>query len=125
MASNELHKTSEVENNFSSSQGKLVSVASVAGITFTPLVAEAATSGNQIESALAAYGHYLSLFVIVGAIMYERLTVAPGISVEKEKGLAIADSLLGVSGLALLVSGYYRATEYGKGKLLVCMSTVI
>ena len=115
-ASHEIPKQSSLDAVFSNN-AKLASATSAAALTFTPLAAEAATTGYQIESALAAYGHYLSLFVIVGALMYERLTVAPALPVEKEKGLAIADSLLGVSVLALLVSGYYRATEYGKGTI--------
>jgi hypothetical protein len=116
-ASNKLPQQQSALDNVFSNKAKVASMTSAAALTFTPLAAEATSTGYQIESALAAYGHYLSLFVIVGALMYERLTVAPGLSVEKEKGLAIADSLLGVSGLALLVSGYYRATEYGKGEI--------
>lgn len=113
--SNKIPQQQSALDNLFSNKSKVASMTSAAALTFTPLAAEATSTGYQIESALAAYGHYLSLFVIVGALMYERLTVAPDLSVEKEKGLAIADSLLGVSGLALLVSGYYRATEYGKG----------
>jgi len=51
---------------------------------------------------------------MVGALTFERFTVAPDMSKDAEKGLGIADALLGVSGIALLVTGYYRATLYGK-----------
>lgn len=36
-------------------------------------------------------------------------------SVEDEKKVVIADSLYGIAGVLVLVSGYYRVTEYGKG----------
>lgn len=75
----------------------------------------AAAAGEQIPSAIAAYAHYLSLFTVVGLIVFERTTVEPGISKEKEISLAIADAGLGLSGVGIVVSGYYRATQYGKG----------
>lgn len=104
------------QNESSSSENlfKLLGPLTVATLASTPLPAEAAQN-DQIASAVAAYGHYLSLFVMVGALTFERFTVAPGMSQDDEKGLGIADALLGVSGVALLVSGYYRATLYGKG----------
>ena len=103
------------QNESSSSENlfKLLGPLTVATLASTPLPAEAAQN-DQIASAVAAYGHYLSLFVMVGALTFERFTVAPGMSQDDEKGLGIADALLGVSGVALLVSGYYRATLYGK-----------
>lgn len=73
------------------------------------------SSSYQILSAVAAYGHYLSLFVMVGALTFERFTVEPGMSEEKEKALGIADAIYGVAGVTLLISGYYRAVLYGKG----------
>jgi putative membrane protein len=80
----------------------------------TPEMAMAASS-DAIPSALAAYGHYLSIIVIVASIMTERLTVKPAMSIEEEKLLGAADILTGVAGALLAVSGYYRATAYGKG----------
>ena len=53
--------------------------------------------------------------MIVGLITYERITVEPGISIQKEKNLALADIGVGIMGVAILVSGYFRATQYGKG----------
>jgi uncharacterized membrane protein len=88
-----------------------LTVASIVSMTPFP----AAAAGDQIPSALAAYGHYLSLFAIVGLVTYERVTVEAGISKEKETSLAIADALVGLSGISVLLSGYYRATQYGKG----------
>ena len=81
-----------------------------------PSIASAATAApDAIPSALAAYGHYLSLLVITGAIMAERVLVKPAMSVDQEKALGYADITVGVAGVALLISGYYRATQYGKG----------
>lgn len=88
-------------------------IAAVTAFAMMPLPAEAAT--GVIPSAIAAYTHYLSLVVMTGCITYERFTVEAGISNEKETSLAIADIGVGLSGVAILVSGYYRATQYGKG----------
>jgi len=82
----------------------------------TPEMAVAASSSSDaIPSALAAYSHYLSILVIVASIMTERLTVKPAMTIDEEKLLGVADIMTGVAGTALLISGYYRATAYGKG----------
>lgn len=86
-----------------------------ASLAFLPLSAEASSGSNQVISAFVAYGHYLSLFIMVGALMFERLTVAPGMTKEKEQTLVLADAAYGISAVVLLTSGYYRAVEYGKG----------
>lgn len=75
----------------------------------------AAAAGDQIPSAIAAYAHYLTLVAVVGLVVFERTTVEAGMSKEKETSLAIADAGLGLTGVGILVSGYYRATQYGKG----------
>jgi len=94
----------------------ILPMAAVSALTAVPFSAEAATTApDPIPSALAAYAHYLSLFAIVGLITYERVTVEAGMSKEKEMNLAIADIGVGASGIAILISGYYRATQYGKG----------
>lgn len=80
----------------------------------TPLAANAAST-SAIPSAIAAYVHYLSLFAIVAAVTYERATIASGMDQETEDSVAKADISLGISGTLLLVSGYYRCVEYGKG----------
>ena len=88
-------------------------MAAASMLAMMPLPAVAA--GDQIPSAIAAYAHYLSLFAVVGLIVFERITVEVGMSKEKETSLVIADAGLGLTGIGILVSGYYRATQYGKG----------
>jgi uncharacterized membrane protein len=82
---------------------------------YTPAAALAASSGDAVPSAMAAYVHYLSLLLITASVMTERLTVKHNMSIEEEKLLGYADIMTGAAGTALAVSGYYRATQYGKG----------
>ena len=105
---------SEQEKN-SNLAGGMAPLAGAASLAFMPLSAEAASGTNQVASALFAYGHYLSLFVMVGALMFEKLTIEPGMSKEKETSLVVADATYGIAAVALLVTGYYRLVEYGKG----------
>jgi len=70
---------------------------------------------DPIASALAAYGHYLGLVLVVGALATERWTVKANMSDEEEQRLVIADSVYGIAGVLVLYTGYLRATEYGKG----------
>ena len=100
-------------------QNKLTIMAPLA-VALLPLEASAADAasggGGQIASAFAAYGHYLSLFIIVGCLVTERLTVKANMSDEEEDRLAIADTTLGLSGALLAYTGYIRATaDWGKG----------
>ena len=103
--------------NGSSLLAPVVATGAAMALLGSPEVAQAATAAapDAIPSALAAYGHYLSILIVLGAILTERLTVTPGMDIEDEKRLVFVDILLGVSGIGLVVSGYYRATAYGKG----------
>jgi hypothetical protein len=82
---------------------------------YTPAAASAASSGDAVPSAMAACVHYLSLLLITASVVTKRLTVKPNMSIEEEKLLGYADIMTRVAGTALAVSGYYRATQYGKG----------
>lgn len=83
-------------------------------VTSTELVATAAAA-NAIPSALVAYGHYLSFIVSTACVTAERLTIKPAMTLAEEKTMTIADSILGVSSLGIVGTGYLRVTEYGKG----------
>jgi putative membrane protein len=92
-------------------------IAAVPGLLtlFMSLPAEAAVGAAPFASAVAAYVHYVSLLVIAGCITVERVTVKAGMSQEDQALMTNADITLGISGLALAVSGYYRVVQYGKG----------
>jgi uncharacterized membrane protein len=67
-----------------------------------------------VSSAFAAYGHYLGLVLIASSLTAERLLVKPGMSDEDEEKLAVADIVYGLAGVLVLVTGYFRVTEYGR-----------
>lgn len=104
------HETSGNELNMAS----LLTVASIPLALFTALPANAA-GGGVVASAVAAYVHYAALLTCVGVLVTERLLVSPDMTFEEEELLWKADALYGIAGLALFVSGYYRAVDYGKG----------
>jgi hypothetical protein len=80
----------------------------------TELIA-AAAAANAIPSALVAYGHYFSFILATACVTAERLTIKPGMTMEEEKIMTVADSLLGVASLLIVGTGYLRVTQYGKG----------
>jgi len=95
-------------------------VVGAVALASTPSLAEAVSGtttagGGAIPSAVAAYAHFVSILVMTGAITAERLTVKANMSVEEEQFLGAADITVGLSGVAVLLSGYYRVTQYGKG----------
>lgn len=86
-----------------------------------PLVASAATAfttapnNNAIPSALAAYGHYISIFGMLGCVVAERCLIQPNLSDADEERVVLIDAAYGLFGLITFYTGYLRVTEYGKG----------
>ncbi|GMH61560.1 hypothetical protein TL16_g03282, partial [Triparma laevis f. inornata] len=70
---------------------------------------------TPVLSAFAAYFHYLGLFLVVASLITERLLIKPDMNESDFDTAANADILYGISGTVVLVSGYFRATEFGKG----------
>jgi len=64
---------------------------------------------------LAAYGHYLGLLLVVSSLVSERLLVKPGMTEDDFDKVAAADITYGLAGTLVLISGYFRVTQYGKG----------
>jgi putative membrane protein len=90
---------------------------SSAALLATPSIASAATvsAPSAVASALAAYGHYISLIGLVVCLMVERLTIKPNMSDEEEDLIAIADTLYGLFAVFITYTGYLRLTAYEKG----------
>ena len=74
-----------------------------------------ALAADALPSAIAAYSHYLALMGIVGSLTTERLLLKEDMDEASFDLLATADIVYGLSGLLILVSGYFRATQYAKG----------
>ena len=79
------------------------------------LLVAASPATNAVPAAFAAYGHYLALLLGTASLTAERLTIKPAMSVQEEDVMAIADAVYGAAGLLLVVTGYLRVTQYGKG----------
>merc|ERR1712216_1023262 len=105
------------ENNNKKSSSSVLGAAATAAVFFqaqaSPALASAAE--NAVPSALAAYGHYLGLFLIVGALATEKAVLKPNMSGDELMKLVIADSVYGLAGVLVLYTGYLRVTQYGKG----------
>uniref|UniRef100_A0A7S2S978 Uncharacterized protein n=1 Tax=Eucampia antarctica TaxID=49252 RepID=A0A7S2S978_9STRA len=95
-------------------RSELIAALAVAGPLLT-FADPANAASNAVPSALFAYGHYICLFAIVSCVTAERLIVKPNMSEDEEKSLGYFDIGLGLTGTLLLVTGYYRAVDYGKG----------
>jgi len=90
-------------------------------LVLAPSIANAAAAAStktetKLYSAAVAYGHYVSLFIIVACVTIERFTIRPNMTLEEEKLIAKADIWLGITGVILLATGYIRATDLTCGK---------
>lgn len=80
-----------------------------------PLLLADPVHAQDVTGAAVAYGHYLGLLLATGCLVAERLLVKPNMAVEEEKLLQRADLTYGLAGILVLVTGYLRVTDYGKG----------
>ena len=87
----------------------------IATLAAASAVAAPAFAADALPSAIAAYSHYLALMGIVGSLTTERLLLKEDMDEASFDLLATADIVYGLSGLLILVSGYFRATQYAKG----------
>ena len=87
----------------------------IAALAAASAVAAPAFAADALPSAIAAYSHYLALMGIVGSLTTERLLLKEDMDEASFDLLATADIVYGLSGLLILVSGYFRATQYAKG----------
>lgn len=83
----------------------------------SPAVAASAVTDSfaQLPSAIVAYGHYLALLLCTGALAVERLSLKEGMTREDEERLASADLVYVFAALLVVLTGYLRTTDYGKG----------
>ena len=87
----------------------------IAALAAATAVAAPALAADALPSAIAAYSHYLALMGIVGSLTTERLLLKEDMDEASFDLLATADIVYGLSGLLILVSGYFRATQYARG----------
>ena len=68
-----------------------------------------------LKSASVAYIHYLSFMTCFGVLIYERISLKPNPNRKEAISIVFADTIYGIAGLALLVSGIYRVIKFGQG----------
>jgi uncharacterized membrane protein len=91
--------------------------ASAAMVASAGSMSSSMTLAGPVSGALAAYGHYVGLFGMVGCLMTERITLenAPSLSDGEETRLTITDALYGIFGLLVFYTGYCRLTDISLG----------
>ena len=80
-----------------------------------PFPALAATATSVLPSALWAYGHFLSILVIVGCLTAERIIVKADMTPSNEDTIVKLDLVYGLMAALLIISGFARASTYGQG----------
>ncbi|ABX09353.1 DUF2214 family protein [Prochlorococcus marinus] len=68
----------------------------------------------NVNSALVAYIHYLSIILCFGALIYERLSLKIDPNRIEAISMVIADVVYGLAGLSLLISGILRVKYFGE-----------
>lgn len=90
-----------------------VALLSAAAVLLPPSPAHAAA--GPVPSALLAWLHFLGLAGVAGGLATERLLLKKDMSVEEENTVNVAVGIYGLSALSLLVTGYFRVTQFAKG----------
>lgn len=95
-------------------QAALPILLTTTGAFLTVPLPAAATAG-PLPSALVAYAHFLGILGVAGGLVSERFLIKRGLTIEEEMKINNADGVYGLSAFSLLISGYFRVTEYAKG----------
>ncbi len=69
----------------------------------------------SITSALVAFIHYASIMLCFGSLVFERCNIIVDLKKSTIISLIISDSIYGIAGIGVLVSGILRVIKYGQG----------
>ena len=69
----------------------------------------------MIYPALLAWTHYVSIFLLVSSLMVEVFVFRQVLSGREMKILQRADTLYGIAALLVLITGFLRVYNFGKG----------
>lgn len=109
-----IHQTRQTHLNMAQSL-PIAAATSLAVLAANPDPALAAVSTSPVASGLWAYAHYLSILVIVGCLTAERVIVKADMASVEEDQIVKIDLVYGLMAALLIVSGFARATNFGKG----------
>ena len=70
---------------------------------------------NTSKSAFVAYIHYLGIILCFGSLLFERIILKTNLSRRETIAMIIADSIYGIAGLAILITGILRVKYFGQG----------
>jgi putative membrane protein len=84
-------------------------------IAFPETAVAADSSAGPIPSAAFAWFHYVGIMGVSGGLMTERFLIKYNMNEEEEIKVNNADGIYGLSAFSLLISGYFRVTQYAKG----------
>lgn len=87
-------------------------------VTTIPATATTTTTlaaAGPVGSAAFAWLHFLGIMGVAGGLVTERLVIKKNMSVDEENIINGADLIYGLSALSLLITGYFRVSQYAKG----------
>ena len=67
------------------------------------------------KSAFVAYIHYLGIILCFGSLLFERIILKTNLNKKETIAMIIADSIYGIAGLAILITGILRVKYFGQG----------
>ena len=67
------------------------------------------------KSAFVAYIHYVGIILCFGSLLFERIILKTNLNKKETIGMIIADSIYGIAGLAILITGILRVKYFGQG----------
>lgn len=103
--------SSAIRNN----DGVVPKVAAVMTIALVGTPTPALAAAGPVPSAFFAWLHFVGILGVSGGLIAERFLIRPGLTLEDENRINLADLIYGLSALSLLVSGSLRVTQYAKG----------
>lgn len=79
------------------------------------LIATPVEAADSVPYALWAYAHYVAMLGGMGTVVAQRFLLKPGLTQDDESLLGTLNIAYGVFLLLILISGYERVVDFGKG----------
>ena len=67
----------------------------------------ATEASKALPGAMTQYLHYIGFILGFGGLVTQRALIQPGMGVEDEDSVVVADTVYGLSGFAVFTSGFY------------------
>jgi putative membrane protein len=105
----------EESRSESTTDARQQSAAAIVAVALLVTPTPALATAGPVPSAILAWLHFVGILGVAGGLMTERFLLKKNMNQEEEMKINQADGIYGFSAFSLLITGYFRVTDFAKG----------